>query len=323
MGNRRCIRLGKGPAAPPFSSFQLAVIPALLRTIWVCVLSVSFLSLSAQPADTLVSSNWRKKLNFTINFNQTSFSSNWKAGGINSIGLNSLFNYQISYANQGRSWDNQIDLAYGFVNNTGQGYRKTVDRIFLDTKYGRRLSSEWGQFLSLNLTSQFAQGYRYENGTGALISGFFAPAFITTAWGFEYHPQPYFNVRISPFAPRLTVVRLPRRFTETVGPEPYGVDSTKTVRFEWLSYQLLAEFNKELITNLNLKWRYVMFTEYESLRLRTIDHRFDIDILAKVNKFINVGLGAILLYDYDQDAGLQWSQVFSFGFLFTFQNFDD
>jgi hypothetical protein len=47
------------------------------------------------------------------------------------------------------------------------------------------------------------------------------------------------------------------------------------------------------------------------------------NLTAKVNKFINVSLGGILLYDFDQDSGVQLSQAFSLGFLYTFQNYKD
>jgi hypothetical protein len=199
-----------------------------------------------------------------------------------------------------------------------------MDRIFLDTKYGYELSKNWGLFTALNFMTQFSEGYNYnDDGTKTLISDLFAPAFITSTWGFEYHPVPYFKVRISPFAPRLTIVTDPTRFTKSVGPEPYGVDSTKTTRFEVLAGQILAEFDKEIMKNVNLKWRYLMFVNYETLEGKTIDHRLDLDIIAKVNKYINIGLGGILLYDYDQDSGVQLSQVFSFGFLYTFQNYDE
>lgn len=292
----------------------------LLIMFFVCAAGLVTQAQSTQP-DTLI---WKRKFNLSLNFNQASFSSNWKAGGINSLGFNSLFNYKASYKEGKRSWDNELDLAFGFVNNSGQGYRKTVDRLFLDTKYGYELSKNWSVFSSLNLLSQFSKGYNYkEDGAKDLISDFLTPAFITSAWGLEYHPAEYFKLRISPFAPRLTILKDPRRFTKSVGPQPYGVDSTKTTRFEWLAFQLQAEFNKEIVKNINLKWRYLMYANYETLRLRTIDHRVDIDIIAKVNKYINVGIGGILLYDYDQDTGVQVSQLFSFGFLYTFQNYEE
>jgi hypothetical protein len=279
-------------------------------------------SIHAQTVDSL--SAWKRKLNFAINVNQASFSSNWKAGGTNSIGLNSLFNYKFNYKKDRSSWDNEIDLLFGFVNNQGQGFRKTNDRIFLDTKYGYALNKKWDLFTSLNFASQFTKGYNYvTNDSSVLISDFLAPAFITSAWGVEYHPVEYFKVRISPFSPRITIVQNPRRFTKSVGEKPYGVDSTETVRYEWLAFQLMAEFNKDIAKNINLKWRYLMYANYETLELKTIDHRLDVNLTAKVNKYINVGLGAILLYDYDQDSGAQLSQLFTLGFAYTFQNYVD
>jgi hypothetical protein len=273
-------------------------------------------------------SNWKRKLNFGININQASFSSNWKAGGTNSIGFTSLFNYKANYKKGRRSWDNEIDLLYGFVRNSGQGFRKTLDRIFLDTKYGYNLNKNWDLFTSLNFSSQFTKGYNYQadaNGVEQelLVSDFAAPAFITSAWGAEYHPTDYFKVRIAPFSPRITIVREPTRFTKTVGPQPYGVDSTETVRYEWLAFQLMAEFNKDIAKNINLKWRYVMFANYETFEMKTIDHRIDLNFTAKVNEFINVGLGGIMVYDYDQDSGAQFNQMFTLGFAYTFQNYED
>lgn len=293
-------------------------IQALLCLLFAFPLSTFAQEPSGQP-DTLV---WKKKLNFSLNLNQASFSSNWKAGGINAFGFNTLFNYAADYKRDRNSWDNDIDLAFGFVNNSGQGYRKTIDRIYLDTKYGYELGDIWSLFTSLNFSSQFTKGYNYtEDNQSQLISGAFAPAFVTAAVGFEYHPVDYFKVRIAPFAPRITIVNDPGRFIESVGPQPYGVEPPDNVRFEWLGAQLLAEFDKQIYENVNFKWRYLMFANYETLEARRLDHRLDVDLIAKVGKYINVGLGGILLYDYDQDNEAQLSQVFSIGFLYTFQNY--
>ncbi|MEJ0033173.1 MAG: hypothetical protein WDO15_23840 [Bacteroidota bacterium] len=97
----------------------------------------------------------------------------------------------------------------------------------------------------------------------------------------------------------------------------------KYARFEWAAAQILAEFNKDIAKNVNLKWRYLLFANYETLQMKTIDHRLDLTLTAKVNQFINVSVGGILLYDYDQDPGAQWSQVFSLGMLYTIQNYED
>lgn len=284
---------------------------------------------SAQVVKIDSTSNWKKSFKAGLNINQASFSSNWKAGGVNSIGFNSFLNYKANYKKDKNSWENEFDFLYGMVNNQGQGYRKTLDRIFLQTKYGHQLSSKWSFTSSLSFLSQFAKGYSYAkdvNGVeqATLISDIFAPAFITSAWGVEYKPVDYFKINFSPFSPRVTIVTDNNgRFDAVSTTSPYGVTVGETTRFEWLAFQMAAEFNKDIAENVNLKWRYVMFANYETLEAKTIDHRLDLNLTAKVNRFVNVSLGGILLYDFDQDSGVQLSQAFSLGVLYTFQNFSD
>ncbi len=295
-----------------------------MKIFFTTILISIVLSAQAQIVKVDSTTQWKKDLNFGVNLNQASFSSNWKAGGVNSIGLNSLFNYQANYKSGKNSWDNEVDLLFGFVNNQGQGYRKTSDRIYLDTKYGRDLNDKWGLFSSLTFSTQFTKGYNYkDDDTKDLISDIFAPAFFTSAWGVEYHPAEYFKLRIAPFAPRLTIVKDPARFLTTVGPAPYGVEIPDETRIEWLAFQMQAEFNKDIAENLNLKWRYVMFANYETLEGKKVDHRLDLNLTAKVNQFINVSVGGILLYDYDQDTSVQLSQALTIGFAYSFRNYKE
>ena len=60
----------------------------------------------------------------------------------------------------------------------------------------------------------------------------------------------------------------------------------------------------------------------DEIGLRVIGE-LELMLNAKVNRFITVGLGGILLYDYDQDSGAQLSQVFNLGFAFSYQNFEE
>lgn len=271
-------------------------------------------------------SNWKKSFKAGLNLNQASFSSNWKGGGVNSIGYNALLNYRANYKKGKHSWDNEFDFLFGAVNNEGQGRRKTMDRIFIDTKYGRQLSPKWNTVISANLVSQFAKGYKYSTDSlgrtvSTLISDSFSPAFITAALGFEFHEGDWFKLRLSPMAPRVTLVNNPARFVTPDNPKPYGVDPAKNSRFEWLAFQMLAEFDKDIATNLHLKWRYLLFANYDTFEMKKVDHRLDIGLVAKVNKFVNVSLGGIMIYDYDQVHSAQFSEALSLGLLYTFQNY--
>ena len=271
---------------------------------------------------------WRKSGKAGLGINQALLSDNWRGGGVNTIGFNSLLNVRANRRSRAHSFDNEADFLFAFSQTEGLGYRKGQDRLYLDTKYGWHMSTHWDMFVSLNLLSQFALGYKYDkdaagNERGRLASDFFAPAFITAAYGFEYKPVEWFHLRLAPFAPRLTVVNRAGRFMEVLGDKPYGVNPGHSTRFELLAAQILAELDKNLSPSLNLKARYLLFANYRNINSREIDHRLDVGLTAKVGKYINVSVNGIALYDFDQDNALQYSQGLTLGIAYAFQNFVD
>lgn len=295
-----------------------------------CWFSVLFwlisLTTSAQIIKIDTITRWKKEFKAGLNLNQSSFTSNWKGGGTNSLGYTMFLNYRANYKGDHNSWDNEIDFQYGMVNSQGLGSRKTLDRIFIDTKYGHELNKKWDLALSANLLSQFAPGYKYLKSISNLdslvmLSDLFAPAFITVGLGFEYHPVDYFKLRLSPIAPRLTIVKEVTRFINADNPTPYGVQPGRTIRMQWVAFQILAEFNKDIAKNINLKWRYILVGDYENLSIDQLYHRLDLNLIAKLGRFVNLNLGTILLYDHSQDTNVQFSQALSVGMIYTFQNF--
>ena len=290
------------------------------------LLVIASVSASAQIVKLDTLTKWKKAFKTGLNLNQASFTSNWKGGGTNSLGFTVFLNYKANYKGENNSWDNEIDLQYGMVNNQGLGSRKTLDRIFLDTKYGHNLNKKWDLAISANLLSQFAPGYKYLKSKSnydslVMLSDLFAPGFVTLALGFEYHPVSYFKLRLSPLAPRLTIVNNVTRFINVDNPKPYGLSSDRVARFEWFAFQMLAEFDKDIAKNVNLKWRYILFADYQELSIDQLYHRLDLNLTAKFGRFVNLNLGTILLYDRNQDTGAQFSQALSVGMIYTFQNF--
>lgn len=262
---------------------------------------------------------WVSEFSGGINFNQASFSNNWKAGGINSVALGSIIAAKALYKKDRFTWDNEIELLYGIVKNEGQSTRKSNDRMFFDTKVGYRMSSNWGAFFSLNFLSQFSEGYEYgPNESQTLISDFMSPGFLTSSLGFEYKPNDEFNLRIGPFSPRFTFVNNPDIILAV--PSNYGVPAGETTRIEWLAMQIFANYNKDISENFNIKTRYMMFANYETISLKNIDHRLDVTLTAKITRFINVTLTTITLYDIDQDPGVQFSQALALGILYKVNN---
>ena len=268
-------------------------------------------SLAAVLADT---SYWNSEFSAGLNFNQSAFSTNWKSGGINSVAFGSIIAGKAFYAKDKFSWDNEMELLFGIINNKGDGTRKSNDRIFLDSKIGYKLSENWGTYFSLNYLTQFAKGYEYESGNQALISRFMAPGYLTSSIGFEYKPNDEFSLRIGPFSPRLTFVNDESLYLNV--PENYGVAIGNTLRTEWLAMQIFANWDKNLTETLNLKTRYQLFANYETLAWKTMDHRLDVTLTAKISNLINVTFTSINLYDIDQDPGIQYSQGLAFGILY-------
>jgi hypothetical protein len=305
----------------------LALLPALLLA-WPAVAQTTPTVIPVPAATPAADPLWRKSLKTGLGLNESLLSSNWRGGGVNTIGFNALANGRANRKLGVHSFDNEADFLFAFSETKGLGYRKGQDRLYLDTKYGRAMSARWDMFLSLNLLSQFAPGYQYDTDANGfdrarLVSDFFAPAFVTAAYGFEYHPASWFHLRLAPFAPRLTVVRRANRFVEALGDTPYGVNPGHSTRFEVLAAQVLAELDKPLSPTVSVKARYLLFANYRNLTPREIDHRLDLGLTAKVGRYVNVALNGIALYDYDQDQEVQFSQGLTLGVAYAFQNFVD
>ncbi len=261
---------------------------------------------------------WTKGMAININFNQAAFSDNWKAGGVNSIAFGGLLNAKASYLKNKTSWDNEVEFQYGVVNNEGQSTRKSADRIFLDSKVGYSISKKWNLYGSINFLTQFTEGFEYSedaagNEVATVISNFMAPGFLTASLGFEYKPVDFFYMRISPFSPRLTFVT-DNNILNDPETSNYGVEPGSNVRTEWLAFQFLADLNKDIADNLNLKLRYLAFANYEEFSGDTIDHRLDAIVTASVTKYISTSLTVNLLYDSDQDDDIQFAQALALGF---------
>ncbi|HYG37875.1 MAG TPA: DUF3078 domain-containing protein [Cytophagales bacterium] len=271
-------------------------------------------------AQTDTTSNWKRSFSSGLNFNQASFSDNWKGGGVNSIALGSFLNARANYESEELTFSNELDLLYGIQKNKDQSARKTTDRIFFDSKLGYKLSPVWSAFVSVNFLSQFDLGYRYTDSLGeerrALISKFFSPAYLTSSLGFEYKPKEYFWMRFGVGTFRQTFVGDKNIYRDE--PLNYGVPIGKRVRNE-LALQYIANLDKDIAQNLNLKARFTAFANYETLD--AIDTRLDVILTAKINKFVNVNLTGTALYDQDMDYKIQYSQSLALGILYNFSEF--
>ena len=259
---------------------------------------------------------WKTKLNFGVNLNQAAFSDNWSGGGVNSIALGSLLNYKAEYNKDGKNFTSEVLLQYGKLKNEGQLERKTNDRMFFDNKAALRISENWSFFGSISFESQFDSGYLYGkdaggNETRKIISKFMAPGYLTESVGFEYKPAKFFSLRLGTGTARQTFLLDTTLYKNN--PKNFGVDIGKRFKNE-LAFQGVANFDKDIATNINLKARYLLFAAYENIN--NIDQRLDVTLTARVNRLVNVTVGATALYDDDFSGKVQSSHNLALGISF-------
>ncbi len=259
---------------------------------------------------------WNTRTAVGINLNQAAFSNNWSGGGVNSMALAGLINYKTEYRKESFSYAQEAILNYGKVKSKGQLEKKTVDRIYWDHKAAMQLSKNWYFFASLNFESQFDNGYIYEMINGverekSLISKFMSPGYLTESIGFEYKPNKYFSTRIGTGTARQTFVL--DDSVRTV--KNYGVEPGYTLRND-LAFQIVMNFDKDIFQNINLKSKYMAFIPYDNFGYT--NHRLDVALTAKVNRYMNTSITGVGLYDRNSSSKIQGSQTLSLGLTFIF-----
>ena len=268
-------------------------------------------------------SYWKKKSQFGVNLSQGTFSNSWQGGGINNIALGVYLNSKGEYTKARNNWVNDFQFQLGAIQNRGDAFRKSIDRLFFDSKYGYKLgtNSQWLFFANVNFLSQVANGRDFTNDRRPFISGFFTPAYITEAIGLEWKPNKFFNMQFAPGAIRQTILGNKDLYLDIdrLSPEykfaNYGVERGKAIRNEVAIMQLVMNYNKDLVKDVNLKWRYQAFASAKDLA--AIDNRLDAQLTAKFAKYFNVNIGLIAIYDQDQIAKMQLAQSINFGFLYS------
>ena len=126
---------------------------------------------------------------------------NWSASGNSQIDVTATFFGNYKYTHHKFVWANIVDLAYGYawqdLDNSAEDslggrfetHRKSVDKIDLTSSLSWKAYKNWGANFSANFKSQFGAGFEFAgagDNEGVKVSGFMAPAYLTTALSFEY-----------------------------------------------------------------------------------------------------------------------------------------
>lgn len=253
-----------------------------------------------------IPNGWRTGGLISLNFSQVSLT-NWSAGGENSVSLNSLVVLSARYKKDHHTWDNSLEIGYGFLRTGNNKSQKTDDKLDFTTKYGRQTKGKkWYYSALLNFKTQMMPGYNYPNDT-LKISDFLAPAYLLGGLGMDYKPNDNFSVYISPATAKMTIVN--NEVLADAG--MFGVEKAvyndlgikikdgEMIRGEYGAY-LRVVWKQDLMENVKFLTKLELFSNYIE-NPQNVDVNWEFLLNLKVNKYISATLTTQLLYDDDID----------------------
>ncbi|WP_261387328.1 DUF3078 domain-containing protein [Chitinophaga pinensis] len=249
-----------------------------------------------KDANDTVPAVWKKGGIFNLNINQGSLT-NWAAGGDKfSFSVASNLNAYAFYKKGKNNWDNVLDLAYGYVNTTSLGGRKSDDRIGITTKYGYEIGKNLYLSALLDLRTQFTDGYLYSSVDSVkptLVSRFFSPAYVLLSPGLDYKPSDQLSVFFSPVTARYVVVMDDHLAAQGA----FGVDTGRHVKSELGAY-LTVNWVKTLAKNIVYKTRMDLYSNYKN-NPKNVDLFWTNSLNLQVNKYISANISLDMIYDDD------------------------
>lgn len=237
---------------------------------------------------------WRRGGLFSVNLSQGSLR-NWAAGGDDfSLSINALLNLHAFYKEGRRSWDNTLDVYFGYVNTTSLGARKNDDRVDFLSKYGYAVTPKINLATVFNIRTQMLPGYSYPtDSTRILTSDFLSPANVLLSQGVDYKPSEAFSLFFSPVSARLIFVADDSLAVKG----SYGVTEGRGVKAEVGAF-VTANFIKEFNPVISYKSRLDLFSNYRH-NPQNIDVFWTNLLAVKLTKVFSVSWNVDLIYDDD------------------------
>jgi hypothetical protein len=233
--------------------------------------------------------------------------SNWTQGGDNSITWTATLNGGLKYFSPEWKLDNNIKIAYGRTKLGGQDFRTNDNEFYLESVLSKKIDWVISPYFSNSIRTSVTTGYSYGGDVPKPIAGFFDPGYITQSLGFTYDKLASFKTRLG-FALQEVFTNRYRQYT----------DDPKTEKIEAFKIETgiesvtSGEFN--VAENLRVKSSLRLFSRFETLDVW--DVRWDNSVIAKINSFMNVNIGFLLIYQKDQSPTVQMKQALQLGVVY-------
>jgi len=275
------------------------------KTFTILSLALLFITAKAQNDTT----QWNTGGDVGVNFSQVGFT-NWAQGGQNSVSGLGFLHLHANMKKGDWAWDNFANFEYGLIQQADEIVKKSDDLLEFGTKIGHRASEFWYYTASASFKSQFTKGYDYNKSTDFYISNFMAPAYIFAGIGMDYKPNDNFSLYLSPITMKMIVVNDDTLAyygafgvqKEEIGENGELIHYEKT-RLEAGAY-LKFLYKKEIFKNVNFLTNLELYSNYLE-DPQNVDVDWKIELVMKVNNFINASIKTHLIYDDNVDIATE------------------
>ncbi len=295
--------------------------PFRSQTLFLGLLFLGFLNSVFAQNEKSKDSIWIKEAKIGVLVNQAAFGE-WLGGGTNSFNGIVNLDYKISHTRNQWDWTTTLDASLGFTKTESSDFlKKTVDHFEINSVLVRVGENPWGFSSSINLKSQWIEGYTFSEGSSGeeirtKITDFFSPLYARFGFGFTYKKSKSFSLQVEPLTGRLIYVS--DQFTRDLasGETYFGVKPNRQTRWEaGISFSAQGEWplfqNVSLINRLNVISNYLE-------EFKNFDFDYTMTINMKINNYLSTRLEMQLVYDDNAIAKMQSRQVFGVSVGFSF-----
>jgi hypothetical protein len=276
----------------------------------IVMLSALFISTALSQQDTTKQApkppdwGWKHRVVAGLTLTQVAFK-DWTQGGENAVAYSASLEGNSTLDQENYLWVNNYKFAFGQTQMGEQGVRKTDDKIDLESVLSYKMNVFINPFVSATLKTQFAPGFKYDNGEYQ-VSKFFDPAYLTQAIGVGYQPIPELKTRLGAALREVFADRYASLYSD----DPKTSDKIEKSKVEG-GLESVTEVDWKVEENVLFTTKLELFAAFKSMDV--VIMRSDSKIAAKVSKYVSVIFNVQFINDATVSPRTQVKEIIGLG----------
>lgn len=231
--------------------------------IILCALSLVALSFQKAQADTITDPKaW--KFDGIVGINVTGVGlANWTGGGKNTMSEHAFAKLHLLYYKDAVAWETHLDTDFGlsWTQQDEDPWKKTSDKINLNSKLGREFKPDWFLTVLGQFESQFAVGRKMRKGYDPPISKWLAPSYTDISVGVDWKKTVKkidFSIYMSPLVLFVTTAYVSDMVNDAYNaehqelvPDDPDYDFRRSLQTEYGTFKIVRDASGEPV----VKWR--------------------------------------------------------------------